>query len=313
MTICNSLSNNNVYQNKIRDGIDHCTVETALPYPKYRGKVRDRYDCGDSLLLVTTDRLSAFDRSIANIPFKGEALNRTSVWWFEQTKHIIDNHLLEVPASNQMRVKQCQVFPIEVVVRGYMTGTTSTSIWHLYQQGERSFFDTTLPDGLIKNTPLPDAILTPSTKAEDHDEPLTRDKLSTMNGITEAQWDFIADKALALFAFGQKIAADAGLILVDTKYEFGVDEQGNIILVDECHTQDSSRYWLAETYHSRLAQGKEPDNFDKEMLRLWYREHCDPYQDETLPAAPEALVMTLSQRYIEIFERLTGKRFFESV
>ncbi len=295
---------------RIREALTHCIVETDLPYPKYRGKVRDRYDCGDSLLLVTTDRLSAFDRNIAQIPFKGEALNRTSVWWFEQTRHIIPNHLLAVPAPNQTRVKKCRVFPIEVVVRGYMTGTTSTSIWQLYQQGERRFFETTLPDGLQKNTALPQAILTPSTKAEDHDEPLTTERLAALGGITPDQWTFIAEKALALFAFGQQKAQQAGLTLVDTKYEFGVDEHGDIILVDECHTQDSSRYWLAETYAELMANGQEPDNFDKEMLRLWYREHCDPYQDEVLPAAPEELVLTLSARYIDIFERLTGENFF---
>ncbi len=311
MTTYNSFSTNNMYQSKIRDQMARCIVETDLPYPKYRGKVRDRYDCGDSLLLVTTDRLSAFDRSIASIPFKGQALNRTSAWWFDKTKHIVDNHLLTVPEPNQMQVKKCQVFPIEVVVRGYMTGTTSTSIWHLYQQGERTFFDTTLPSGLKKNTPLPHAILTPSTKAEDHDEPLTQQGLSQLDSVTNEQWTFIAESALALFAFGQQVASQSGLILVDTKYEFGLDEQGNILLVDECHTPDSSRYWLAETYQQRLANNQEPDNFDKEMLRLWYREHCDPYHDKVLPEAPQDLVIKLSQRYIEIFERLTGEVFFK--
>ena len=279
---------------------------TDLPHPKHTGKVRDTYDLGDELLLVTTDRLSAFDRHIATIPFKGEVLNQVSAWWLEQTKHIIANHFIAIEDARSMRVKKCRVIPIEVVVRGYMTGTTNTSIWTLYQQGERQFFDTTLPDGLTRNQALPQPILTPTTKDIDHDRPLTPEMLQSLPQITAEQWQYIAEKAKALFAFGQQVAAKEGLILVDTKYEFGIDVSGEIILIDECHTPDSSRYWDATTYQANIAAGKEPDNFDKEIIRLWFREHCDPYADDTLPEAPEDLVVKVAQCYWEIYRRLVG-------
>ena len=224
--------------------------------PTYRGKVRDTYDLGDRLLLVTTDRISAFDRHIATIPHKGAVLNQLSIWWFEQTKDIIDNHFLAMPEPNSMEVKKCRVFPVEVVMRGYMTGTTNTSVWTLYQQGERRFFETTLPAGLRKNMPLPYAIMTPSTKSDEHDEPLTVEQLHHLPGLTLEQWMRIQEKAFALFAYGQEVARQKRLILVDTKYEFGLDDEGNILLIDECHTPDSSRYWLADSYQERIAQGE---------------------------------------------------------
>lgn len=274
--------------------------------PNYRGKVRDTYDLGDRLLLVTTDRVSAFDRHIATIPHKGAVLNQLSAWWFEQTKDIVDNHFIAMPEPNSMEVKKCRVFPVEVVMRGYMTGTTNTSVWTLYQQGERRFFETTLPDGLHKNMPLPHAIMTPSTKSDEHDEPLTVEQLHDVPGLTLEQWMRIREKAFALFAYGQEVARQKGLILVDTKYEFGLDDEENILLIDECHTPDSSRYWLADSYQERIAQGEEPENFDKEFLRLWFRQNCDPYHDEVLPEAPAELVEQLSTRYQDIFQRLTG-------
>ena len=279
-------------------------ADTDLPYPKYRGKVRDTYDLGSELSIVTTDRLSAFDRHLVNIPGKGAALNQIAAWWFKRTGHTIPNHLLEVVDARSMRVKKCRVFPIEVVVRGFLTGTTNTSIWTLYKQGERQFFDTQLSEGLQKNQPLPAPILTPTTKSAEHDEPLTPAMLKTLPGISPGQWELIAKAALLLFRFGQETAAKAGLILVDTKYEFGLDDAGHIILVDECHTPDSSRYWDAETYSARIAAGQEPDSFDKEIIRLWYREHCDPYHDKVLPDAPEALITKVAQAYQEIGRRL---------
>ena len=277
--------------------------ETDLPYPKHRGKVRDTYDLGDVLLMVTTDRLSGFDRHLATIPFKGAVLNQVSAWWFAQTQHIVPNHLLEVVDSRSMRVKKCQVLPIEVIMRGYMTGTTNTSIWTLYQQGERQFFNTTLADGLSKNLALAQPMLTPTTKAADHDAPLTPALLNAMAEV-KAHWPQIADIALQLFEFGQQRTLEAGLILVDTKYEFGLDADGRLTLIDECHTPDSSRYWDAQTYKERLAAGQEPDNFDKEIIRLWFRQHCDPYGDKVLPDAPDDLIVTVAQRYLEIQERL---------
>jgi len=277
--------------------------ETNLPYPKCRGKVRDTYDLGDALLMVTTDRLSGFDRHLATIPFKGEVLNQVSAWWFSQTQHIVQNHMLAVVDAQSMRVKKCQVLPIEVIVRGYMTGITNTSIWNLYQQGERQFFNTTLPDDLSKNIVLPQPILTPTTKAADHDEPLTIELLDTMSEV-KVYWPQIANIALQLFEFGQQLALKSGLILVDTKYEFGLDDAGQLTLIDECHTPDSSRYWDARTYKERMAEAQEPDNFDKEIIRLWFRQHCDPYHDNALPTVPDDLIVTMAQRYLDIQERL---------
>jgi phosphoribosylaminoimidazole-succinocarboxamide synthase len=209
-----------------------------------------------------------------------------------------------------MRAKKCRVFPIEIVVRGYLTGTTNTSIWTLYQQGEREFFNTVLPDGLTKNVALPQPILTPTTKSAEHDEPLTVAALQAADYMTPEEWRYISEKALALFAYGQEIAKQSGLILVDTKYEFGKDNEGNILLIDECHTPDSSRYWLLDTYQTKLAAKEEPDNFDKELLRLWFRKNCNPYEDKVLPAAPAELIEELSRRYQTIYQRLTGDKLW---
>lgn len=294
-------------QELLRRQIPHCVVETDLPYPKYRGKVRDRYEMPDAMLLVTTDRISAFDRYLTCIPFKGEVLNLLSAWWFKQTQSIIANHVLDLPSRNSMRVKKCKVLPVEVVVRGYLTGSTQTSIWTLYQKGERQFFSTTLPDGLKKNTALPQPILTPTSKSDIHDEPLTTSSLPQF--IAPEKWRYVEQKALELFHFAAQRAASCGLILVDTKFEFGEDEQGNIILVDECLTPDSSRYWKLETYAKRLAAGQEPDSYDKEFIRLWYKQHCDPYRDKVLPEAPVELVESLAERYIEVYEKLSGTKF----
>ena len=270
----------------------------------YQGKVRDIYDEGETLLLQATDRLSAFDRAIADIPNKARVLNLLSAWWFEKTRTIVANHMLECPTETSMRVKKCQVFPVEVVVRGFLTGSTATSIWPLYQQGQRQFFATTLEEGLQKNQALAAPILTPTSKETDHDRPLTLETIG--DWIDPENWQKMAKKAQALFAFGQQMALKKGLILVDTKYEFGLDSQGNLLLVDECHTPDSSRYWLQESYQQRIEQNLEPENFDKEFMRLWYREHCDPYADAELPKPPRELVAEVERRYRDIYQRLTG-------
>lgn len=272
----------------------------------HRGKVRDIYDLGEHLRLVATDRLSAFDRPIATIPDKARVLNELSAWWFEKTKHIMPNHLINVDQPESMIVKKCQVFPIEVVVRGYITGTTNTSMWTLYQQGQREFFTTALPDGMNKNQPLPKAALTPTTKDADHDRPMSLADIESGERISLENWEIISQKAIELFEFGQQIAKQAGLILVDTKFEFGLDVNDQILLVDECLTPDSSRYWLLETYQEKIAQGLEPDNFDKEFIRLWFRENTNPYEDKTLPKAPQELIDEVSRRYLDIYQRLTS-------
>lgn len=271
-----------------------------------QGKVRNIYDEGNTLLLVSTDRLSAFDRAICSIPEKGAVLNQLSAWWFDQTHSIIANHLLAVTAPNAMRVKKCHVFPIEVIVRGYITGSTNTSLWTLYQQGQRSFWGTTLPEGLVKNQRLPQAILTPTTKAEDHDRPLKPEDLASIPELTPALWQHIEEAALRLYHFGAEVALQKGMILADTKYEFGLDSEGALCLVDELHTPDSSRYWELADWELALQEQREVASYDKEMIRLWYRQQGDPYQMVDLPAPPPALIQAVHDRYLELYEKITG-------
>jgi len=294
----------------INHALSQCLTESDLKIgTKYRGKVRDTYDLGDSLFILTTDRQSAFDRVLAAVPFKGQVLNLLSAWWFEKTKHIIPNHVLKIPAPNVTIAKKCTVFPIEFVVRGYITGSPNTSLWAQYQQGARYYCGHHLPEGLVKNQKLPQAIITPTTKDAEHDRLISPQEIIQEQLMTAEEWDYASNAALALFAFGVKTAQQKGLILVDTKYEMGRDAGNNILLIDELHTPDSSRYWLADSYEERFMAGKEPVNMDKEFLRLWFAEHCDPYHDALLPEAPEELVTTLSARYIQLYEMITGCGF----
>lgn len=275
----------------------------------YHGKVRDVYDLGDSLLLVATDWYSAFDRKLAVVPNKGELLTAISRWWFDQTQAIIKNHILGYPDPNVAWGKKCSVVPIEVIVRGYITGVTNTSLWHTYSQGQRDFGNFVLPNGLRKNQQLPNPVLTPTTKFETHDRPLTP-KQAVAEGLIDADlWKHMQQVALQLFRFGQKTAASKGLILVDTKYEFGTDEHNNLVLIDELHTPDSSRYWRADTYQARIDNGEEPDYYDKEFLRLWFKDRFDPYKDKTAPTPPPEVLDELRSRYIYVYERLTGHHF----
>ena len=298
------------YTDRIRAGLGNTLNETAFPYgEKLTGKVRDQYDLGDKIALITTDRQSAFDRVLASIPFKGQVLNQTSAWWFEQTKNIIQNHVIDVTDPNVTLAKKCDVFPIEFVVRGYITGSTSTALWTVYNNGDREYCGNILPEGLVKNQKLDTNMLTPTTKDETHDRPIAPDEITNKGWMTWEDWDFCSQKALELFAFGQKKAAEHGLVLVDTKYEMGRDPDGNIILIDEIHTPDSSRYWIAKTYNERMTAGHEPQNIDKEFLRLWFVDNCDPYNDTTLPEAPVELVIELSSRYIYLYETITGNQF----
>jgi phosphoribosylaminoimidazole-succinocarboxamide synthase len=291
--------------------IPRCLVETNLSLPnKYPGKVRDTYDLGDGrLLLITTDRQSGFDRMLGAVPFKGQVLNRTSLYWFAQTQHIVGNHVIGSPHANALLARKCRVLPIEFVVRGYMTGSTDTSIWTQYKSGVRQFCGHALPEGMSKNEKLHANIVTPTTKETQHDRPITAEEIVAEKWLTPDEWNFASEKALELFAFGQQTTAEHGLILVDTKYEFGVTDDGEIILIDEIHTPDSSRYWLADSYASRLAAGKEPDMIDKEFFRLWFRERCDPYKDAVLPVPPDDLIAELAARYIQLFEAITGTEF----
>ncbi|CBJ28207.1 conserved unknown protein [Ectocarpus siliculosus] len=300
----------------VDDSARQCIAESRLDQQlvghskRTVGKVRDTYICDDAIVLVTTDRQSAFDRQLARVPFKGAVLNQTSAWWFEKTRHIAPNHLLGSPHPNVCVGKKCKVFPIEFVMRGYLTGSTSTSIWKNYEKGTRAYCGHTLPEGMSKNQALPMGnILTPTTKDDLHDELISAQEIVSSNRMSQQDWDECSRLAHALFRFGQEAAAERGLILVDTKYELGKDADGNIILVDEIHTPDSSRYWVKETYEGNISQGREPENIDKEFLRRWYTQHCDPYKDETVPDAPRELVAELSRRYVMLYEIITGQDF----
>lgn len=279
---------------------------------KHAGKVRDIYEQPEQperLVLVSTDRHSSFDRIIAHIPHKGQVLNQVSAWWFDQTKDIIPNHVLAVPDPNVTVAKKCKLVPVEAVMRGYLTGVTDTAIWTRYSKGERAFGGVSVADGLKKNTKLPEPIFDPTTKEATHDRALTPEQMIAEGFITRELFDRVREKARALFLRGQTIATERGLILVDTKYEFGLNEKEELVLIDEIHTPDSSRYWQLGSYEERITSGKEPEYFDKEFLRLWFKENCDPYKDAKLPEAPAEMVEEMSRRYIKMYEQITGQTF----
>ena len=306
----NAIKSTKHYKERIIAEIGNTLTSTNLSKgTKKTGKVRDQYDLGTQMALITTDRQSAFDRVLASIPFKGQVLNLTSAWWFDQTKDIIPNHIINIPDPNVTLAKKCKVFPIEFVVRGYITGSTSTSLWTVYNKGDRQYCGNALPEGLIKNQKLAANMLTPTTKEEHHDRPITPIEIVSENWMTKEDWEYCSEKALELFSFGQKKALEHGLILVDTKYEMGRDEAGEIVLIDEIHTPDSSRYWIADSYEKQMDKNQEPENIDKEFLRLWFMDNCDPYKDDTLPPAPSDLVTELSSRYIYLYETITGGLF----
>jgi phosphoribosylaminoimidazole-succinocarboxamide synthase len=286
-------------------------VEFDWPHGRERGKVRDIFLLPDQRrLIVTTDRLSAFDRILTAIPFKGQVLNQLSAFWFERTVDIIPNHIVDVPDANTSLVHECTTLPVEVVVRGYITGVTQTALWYCYSLGERTIYGYDFPDGMRKNQPLPEPIITPTTKgrAGEHDERITCAEVPECGLLDEVTWEQIQAAALAMFKRGQEIARQGGLILVDTKYEFGRAPDGTLMLIDEVHTPDSSRFWVAESYGERMAKGKEPENFDKEFLRLWYAERGYRGDGEP-PEATDGLIVQVSERYIALYEKLTGRTF----
>ena len=306
----NVIESTEHYKARINAELNNTLTETALSSGSKRtGKVRDQYELDNKIVLITTDRQSAFDRVLASIPFKGQVLNLTSAWWFDQTKDIIPNHVIKIPDPNVTIVKKCEVFPIEFVVRGYITGSTSTSLWTVYNNGDREYCGNTLQEGLVKNQKLDTNMLTPTTKEKHHDRPISPDEIISEAWMTQKDWDYCSQIALELFAFGQVKSRQNGMILVDTKYEMGRDKDGIIRLIDEIHTPDSSRYWVANTYEERISAGQEPQNIDKEFLRLWFVDNCDPYNDKVLPDAPEELVAELSSRYIYLYETIVGESF----
>lgn len=290
------------------DGIDAAAVADLGPMT--RGKVRDLVDLGDTLALIATDRISAFDRVLGTVPYRGQVLNELAAWWFERIADIIPSHVVAVPDANVTIGRTCRTLPVEVVVRGRLSGSTSTALWTKYAAGERTIYGLDFPDGMVKNDALPAPVITPTTKAEQggHDEPITeRDIVET--GLVDAErWDEVRTAALAVFARGQEVAEAAGLVLVDTKYEFGLDDDDRLTIIDEVHTPDSSRYWRAATVEQRLAAGEEPENLDKEAVRLVYAERG--YRGEGDPPPLDRPLAELAAGvYQETFQALTGQTF----
>ena len=313
----------------LKQQLEHTLEKTDFNFGagiKYTGKVRDNYILDNKIVLVTTDRISAFDVVITTLPFKGQVLNQMSQFWFEKTNHIIPNHVIEIPDPNVTVARKCKPVMVEFVVRGYITGVTTTSIWYNYERGVREFCGHKLPDGLKKDQKLPEPLLTPSTKAEkgQHDESVSREEVIKRGLMSADEFDKIAESSMRLFELGQRIAALQGIILVDTKYEFGYDENGRLTLIDEVHTPDSSRFWFANTYEELFRQGKEQHNpnrersigpsrnsdlgIDKEYVRKWLADKGF-MGDGPVPEIPDDIRIEAARRYIEAYELVTGKKF----
>jgi len=299
-------------ERQIRAAIPQAFTGVDLPAlgERQSGKVRDCFTIDGRRVLITTDRLSAFDRVLTAVPFKGQVLNQLSAFWFERTADIVANHVIDVPDPNVTVAHECEPFEVEVVVRGHISGVTQTALWYRYSLGERTIYGYDFPEGMHKNQALPEPIITPTTKGRDgaHDERITCAEVVERGLLDPATWAQVQAAALAVFRRGQELARQGGLILVDTKYEFGRLPDGRIALIDEVHTPDSSRFWVAESYEGRLASGEEPENFDKEFLRLWYAERGYRGDGEP-PEATEDLIAQVSRRYIACYEKLTGKTF----
>lgn len=288
-------------------------TDTELPglERSLRGKVRDNYDLPDGRrLIIATDRQSAFDQVLAAVPFKGQVLTSVARYWFEATAGLGRNHIIAFPDPNVTVARRLSMLPVEVVARDYLAGTTATSIWPMYRDGHRQLYGLRFPEGLRKNQKLPATILTPTTKGAqgDHDAPISAREIVDRQLLTPAQWDEVSALALALFARGRELAAQRGLILVDTKYEFGLDRDGSIVLADEIHTPDSSRWWTSDSYQRRFEQGQDPETLDKDFLRRWIVARCDPYK-EAIPAIPAETIVDFALRYIALYERITGDTF----
>ena len=297
----------------LRQGLTLTLDHTALDFlgKKYQGKVRDNYSTADGRrFIVVTDRISAFDRVLGTLPFKGQVLNSLAAFWFQETAQLVPNHVLGVPDPNVMECVECEPLKVEMIVRAYLTGVSSTSILTAYRAGAREFCGNKLPDGLEEHGPLPQPILTPTTKAPqgEHDENVSRQEILDRKLVTQAQFDAAADYAMALFAHGQKVCAARGLILVDTKYEFGITKDGRIVVIDEIHTPDSSRFWFAKSYEERRKKGQSPESFDKEYLRRWLVEQG--YRgDGPVPTIPDEVRLEAARRYIEACDTIRGSAF----
>ena len=277
---------------------------------RHQGKVRDSYVRDRRRTLIASDRVSAFDVVLGTIPFKGQVLNQLAAFWFERTASLAPNHVLEIPDPNVTVANECDLIPVEFVMRGYLTGVSNTSIWTAYERGDRVYCGHRLPEGMRRHERLPEPLLTPTTKAEQgaHDEPISKDEAIAGGLISAEQFEAAETQALALFSEGQRWAEKQGLILVDTKYEMGLAADGTLTLIDEVHTPDSSRYWYLDTYAEAMSRGSDPKALDKEYVRRWLAERG--YRGEgTPPDLPDTVRCEAAQRYIETFERLTGTDF----
>jgi phosphoribosylaminoimidazole-succinocarboxamide synthase len=293
---------------QLRAQLPHTLRQLDLPAlgSLYRGKVRDNYSRGDQIVMVTSDRISAFDHVLGTIPFKGEVLSRLTTFWFEKVKDIAPTHILSVPDPSVMVVKRATAFPVEIVIRGYITG----SLWRDYLAGKAGAYGIDWPVGLKKDQRFDRPIITPSTKAEygKHDEPISEAEILRQGLVSPELWKEACAIAQRLFARGQEWAASRGLILVDTKYEMGIAD-GKLVVIDEIHTPDSSRYWLAREYLQRFMAGQEQQMLDKENIRQWLiKEHGFSGHGKP-PALTDEVRVMLARKYIEVFELLTGEVF----
>lgn len=297
----------------LKRGLSLTLERTQLDFlgRRFEGKVRDNYMTADGRrIIVVTDRISAFDRVLGTLPFKGQVLNGLAAYWFEQTRAVVPNHVLGVPDPNAMECVECAPLPVEMVMRAYLTGVSSTSILTAYQKGEREFCGHRLPDGLSPHQRLPEPILTPTTKAGHgaHDQNASREEIIARDALSAEDFDRAAAYAHELFALGQRLCEERGLILVDTKYEFGKTKDGQIVLIDEIHTPDSSRFWFKQSYEQRMQAGETPESFDKEYVRRWLV--AQGFRgDGPIPAIPDEIRLEAARRYIEACETVQGKPF----
>ena len=299
-----------ISRQEIATQLDNCLLEARFERWQQhyrRGKVRDMYLLPNKRILITTDRQSAFDHVLGAIPLKGQVLNRIAQYWFDKTADIAPNQVLAVPHPNVTVAEELHMFPVEIVVRRYMTGSSDTAIWTHYNNGVRQYCGIDLPEGMVKNQPFDEAIITPTTKDDEHDELISPQQIVERGLVARDTWEEIERIALALFARGTELAAAQGLILVDTKYEMGRNSEGQIAIADEIHTPDSSRYWIEHTYDERHARGDEPESLDKEFLRLWLRDKG--ISDDHIPALDDQIRIEVAERYIDLLERVTGQSF----
>ena len=297
---------NTILKNQLKFTLDKTDFKFGK---KYEGKVRDNYSFDGKRIIITTDRISAFDRVLCSIPFKGQVLNQTSEFWFEKTRKIVDNHLISIPDPNVMLAKECKPLPVEMVVRGYITGVTTTSAWYNYERDVRNFCGNILPEGLRKNQKLAKPIITPSTKAEHgaHDESISGEKIIKRKLVDKKVYSQMEKVSLKLFDFGTKLVAKNNLILVDTKYEFG-ELNGKLVLIDEIHTPDSSRFWINDTYGELFSKRQEPQKLDKEYVRMWLSNRGFIGEGK-IPEIPDEVKVEAAKRYITAYEMITGNLF----